>query len=196
MKMLKNLNTLFLGKELYYYKSIDSTQKEIWRRVKKQDIKNGTTIIAEIQTQGTGTHGRRWYTNTNNNIAFSFFIKTNCTIDDITGITVEIAKTIVKVFKKIYNIELKIKHPNDIMYNNKKIGGILTETKIYKNKPKCLVVGIGINTNQEEFGIEIKDIATSIKNEFKIDIENELIISEFCNLFEKTLIQKHIMDLE
>ena len=47
-----NLNTNFIGKEIIYYHKIDSTQMEIWRRVENNQIKNGTIVIADIQTQG------------------------------------------------------------------------------------------------------------------------------------------------
>lgn len=184
---LNNLNTKFLGKSVFHYETIDSTQKEIWRRIKQKNIKNGTIIISDIQTEGTGTHGRKWHTDTKNNIAFSFFIETNCNLENIQGLTIDIAKTIVEIFKELYNITLNIKYPNDIIYKDKKIGGILTETKVYKERVKYIVIGIGINTNQEEFALDIKDIASSIKNEFGINIENELVIMKFCELFEKNL---------
>lgn len=190
---LNNLNTKFLGKSVFHYETIDSTQKEIWRRIKQKNIKNGTIIISDIQTEGTGTHGRKWHTDTKNNIAFSFFIETNCNLENIQGLTIDIAKTIVEIFKELYNITLNIKYPNDIIYKDKKIGGILTETKVYKERVKYIVIGIGINTNQEEFALDIKDIASSIKNEFGINIENELVIMKFCELFEKKLIEKNIL---
>ena len=98
----------------------------------------------------------------------------------------------VEVFNNLYNIELDIKYPNDIVYKNKKIGGILTETKIQEEKVKCIVIGIGINTNQENFIGELQNIATSIKLEFGIRIENNLVIEKFCELFEKKLIDRKI----
>lgn len=49
---LENLNTKFLGRNIIYYKEIDSTQLEIWRRVEKDAIENGTIILADIQTNG------------------------------------------------------------------------------------------------------------------------------------------------
>lgn len=134
-----------------------------------------------------GTHGRKWYTSRKNNLAFSFFIKANCKIENLEGITIEIAETILNVFKKLYNIKLKIKKPNDIVFNNKKIGGILTQTKLQGEKVKSIVIGIGINTNQEEMEEEIQKIATSIQKEFKIEIDNRKIICEFCNEFEKKI---------
>lgn len=94
----------------------------------------------------------------------------------------------VETFEDIYNIKLQIKQPNDIVYNGKKIGGILTETKISGEIVKYIVIGIGINTNQEKFEDEIINIASSIKNEFGLKIDNQLIISNFCNRFEKIII--------
>lgn len=104
---------------------------------------------------------------------------------NLDGITIEIARIILQVFKNLYNIELQIKEPNDIVYDNKKIGGILTETNLVGSLVKNLVIGIGINTNQLYFSDDIKEIATSIKEKFGIEIDNELVISEICNLFEK-----------
>ena len=71
--------------------------------------------------------------------------------------------------------------------NGKKIGGILTQSKIYQEKVKFLVIGIGINTSKTNFTDDIKDIATSIKKEFEIEVNREEIISEFCNKFENII---------
>lgn len=139
---LKNLTTNFLGKTILYYPEIDSTQLEVWRQVEKGIISNGTIILADKQTNGKGTHGRKWYTDEENNIAFTFLIEADCEIHKLEGITIEIAKTWVEVFQKLYNICLKIKFPNDLVYQGKKIGGILTETKLKGEKVKYIVIGI------------------------------------------------------
>lgn len=186
---LKNLKTKFLGKNNIYYKEIDSTQNEIWK-LYEQNSPNGTLVMADIQTSGRGTHGRIWHTDEPNNIAFSFFIRMNCNIKKLKGITTEIAKIIVNIFKSKYGITIKIKEPNDIVFNNKKIGGILTETKVICENVKCLAIGIGINTEQKEFSEDISKIATSIKKEFNIDITTEEFIEEFCNEFEKEIIER------
>lgn len=188
--VLPKLNTKWLGKETIYYKEIDSTQKEIWRRIENKNIDNGTLILADIQTDGIGTHGRKWYTSQEENIAFSFVIYPNIQIQKIENLTVEIAETLLEVFQKIYSIQLAIKNPNDIIINNKKVGGILAETKLRGEQIECLVIGIGINTNQQKFTKEIENIATSIKNEFHIKVDNLEVITEFCNLFEQNMIKR------
>lgn len=184
---LRNLKTNFLGRDFYFYEEIDSTQNEIFRRIKKGQIINGSVIMADIQTAGKGTHGRIWHTDEKGNIAFSFYIQTNCEIERLDGLTIDIAKILVDMFKEKYKINIQIKEPNDLMINNKKIGGILTQGKINGKYIKYLVIGIGININKKYFTNDIKDIATSIKNEFKVDIDREEVIAEFCNIFEKEI---------
>lgn len=188
---LKNLKTKFLGRNTIYYKEIDSSQSEIWRLIKNNTSPNGTLVFADIQNKGIGTHGKVWYTDEPNNIAFSFFIQMNCNIQKLDGLTVQIANIIVDIFKDQYGIDLGIKKPNDIIFNNKKIGGILTETKLISEEVKYLVVGIGINTKKEKFTDDIKDIATSIKKEFGIEINTQNFIAEFCNRFEKEIMQRN-----
>ena len=75
------------------------------------------------------------------------------------------------------------------MYNNLKLGGILTQCKTNKEIVKQLVIGIGFNVNQLQFPSEIQNIATSLKKEFKnIEFVVEDIINEFCEIFEEKFI--------
>lgn len=185
---LNDLKTNFLGKNCIHYKKIDSTQSEIWRLIENKLAPSGTVVYADIQTNGKGTHGRIWHTDEANNIAFSFFAEMNCNIKKLEGITIRIAEIIIQIFKEKYGIQLDIKEPNDIVYKGKKIGGILTETKVVGEIVKYLVVGIGINTAKEKFSDDIKDLATSIKKEFNVDVAVKTIIVEFCNMFEREVI--------
>ena len=90
----------------------------------------------------SGTHGRKWYTQEANNIAFSFGLEVDCEIERLEGISLEIAVTLVEVFQEMYHICLEIKEPNDLVYHQKKLGGILTQTKLQGKKVKYLVIGI------------------------------------------------------
>lgn len=161
-----------------HYEKIDSTQKEVWRR-----LEDGILISADIQTDGIGTHGRKWYTSQKGNIAFSIGLVINVPINKLDNLTLEIAETIVEVFDNLYKIKLQIKLPNDIMINNRKVGGILTETKLQGEIVKYLNLGVGINTNQEE-------ISTSIRKEFNMTIDNAKVIEEFCKLFEANIAKR------
>ena len=187
-----------LNKNICIFEEIDSTQKEVLRRI--ENIKDSIVVISKNQTDGIGTHGRKWISN-KNNITFSIGIYfsniknntkddlLNVNINSIEGITIEFAKLLVNIFKSIYGIDcINIKYPNDLLINGKKIGGILTETKLVRDNVKYLIVGIGINTNQTDFdNLEIKDIASSIKKECKKEIDNNKVIFEFIREFEKCL---------
>lgn len=187
--MYRKRENKILGKNIVHYNKLDSTQKEILRQIEKNEIENGTIIIADIQTDGIGTHGRSWHTTEENNIAFSFVLYLDTKIENLKNLTIEIAEIFVKIFKDLYNIKIQIKDPNDLVIDDKKVGGILTQTKLQGDNVKNLVVGIGINTNQTKFPKEIKDIATSIKKKFSISIDNQKVIEEFCNIFEEKIIK-------
>lgn len=178
----KNLKTSILGKEIIYYEEIDSTQDEVKRII--NDIKDGTYIVTDKQIKGKGTHGRIWYDNGYENICGSFILMPNCNISKLENLTMTIAESLVETIKKLYNINLQIKYPNDIMCNSKKMAGILTESVSSNEIVKYIIVGIGINVNQIKFADEIGDIATSLKNEYPNTYSRELIISEFFNNFE------------
>ena len=170
----KEIKTKILGKTCIEFSEINSTQKYIHSQIKENNIKNGTVVIADVQTDAIGTHGRKWYTN-KNNIAFSLYMEINKNVKKLEGLK--------------YNIKLEIKEPNDLMYKGKKVGGILTETKLHNEEVKYLVIGIGINITKQKFQEEIKDIATSIEDEFNVQIDRTFIITEFCNRFEEEILK-------
>lgn len=162
IEKIQNAKTKYIGKEIHFLKEIDSTQTEAKRNVTKYS--NGTIIIADVQTKGKGTHGRTWHTK-DDNIAMTIILKPEIKIKKLEGFTVEIAKNIQKTIKDLYNINLEIKLPNDLLLNNKKICGILTEATTIKENVKEIFIGIGFNVNENEFADEIVDIATSLYKE-------------------------------
>jgi len=178
---LKNLKTKYLGRNLMYFDTIDSTQMKI---KELENPINGTTVISDNQVSGIGTHERSWYTGQGKNIAMSFVLLPNCKFDLIQNITIDIAKCMIDTLNFLYKIELDIKEPNDIYCNGKKLGGILTESVCKGEQVEKIYIGIGLNVNQEEFPEELLDIATSLKIEFGRNFIREEIISEFLNKFE------------
>ena len=164
------------------YEKLPSTHLYVKENLDK--LKNGTVIIAKVQTDGIGTHGRRWYTG-NSNIAISILYKPECDITKLDGITINIAKSIQEAISKLYNIELKIKYPNDLLLNNKKICGILTEINTISKKVNYLIISIGFNVNEVNFDDEISKIATSLKKEYQKDFDKELIIYKIIEKIDK-----------
>ena len=99
-----------------------------------------------------------------------------------------------QVFQELYGISLQIKQPNDLVYNTKKIGGILTETKVSGKHIRYMVIGTGINTNQEKLIDELQEIASSVKLEFNITIDNKKVIYRFLELLEAQFIERSIFN--
>lgn len=183
-KLKKFLKTKIIGKNIIFFDEIDSTQTQA-KNLAENGEKNGTMVLAETQTEGFGTHGRKWYSGNNNNISFTVILYPKCSVQKLNHLTKDIAKCVVEAIDKICRIKTNIKDPNDIMLNDKKIGGILTQIITNGENIKYLLIGIGINVNSESFPEDLEKIATSLKKEKGMEFSRENIIAEFCNVFEE-----------
>ena len=183
IEKIKNANTKFLGKNIVFYDEIGSTQ-DVIRKMAAEHTANGTLIIADNQVSGKGTKGRVWTTEKGKNITMSFVVYPNCRVEELDGLTVNIAKAIIEAIKELYDYILKIKKPNDIMLNGKKICGILTQSATLAEKVNYVLIGIGFNVNQLVFNNEISNIATSLKREFNVDFEREEIVAKILEKLE------------
>ena len=119
-----------------YYEKIESTHLYAKKIKKKKEDK---ILIAEEQTGGIGTKGRNWYTGKGKNIAMTIILHPDCKINKLEGLTVEIASKIKGAIYELYGYNLEIKEPNDLILNNKKICGILTEINTIRRKNKLFV---------------------------------------------------------
>ena len=158
--------------KIEYFESITSTSeraKEIAEETYKNEehLKEIKVVVAENQTKGKGTNGRKWHSSSEENILMTLIFYPQKTIKELQGITYAIAEMIRDTIKDLYDISLNIKLPNDLLLNDKKICGILTESSIKNDKVNYLLIGIGFNVNQNEFPEEIESIATSLKREYK-----------------------------
>lgn len=162
--------------KINYYKEIKSTHLH----AKEIQNKGEAVLIAEVQTAGIGTKGRKWHTGENKNIAMTIVKHPKCKISELEGLTIKIAEDIKEIIKEMYGYELKIKIPNDLILNNKKICGILTEVHTQGEKIEYLLISIGFNVNETEFG-EFNNIATSLKKEYQKEFNREEIIINIIN---------------
>jgi BirA family biotin operon repressor/biotin-[acetyl-CoA-carboxylase] ligase len=156
LEKIKNANTKYLGKEIIYKEEMESTQDLAKELVKKDICKNGTIVITDNQTKGRGTKGRSWIASKDKNITMTIILNENLEITKLEGITLRIAESIRDAIKELYNYTLTIKVPNDLLLNEKKICGILTETSITSNKVNYVLIGIGFDVNEESFNEELR----------------------------------------
>lgn len=139
------------------------------------EIKEDAVIITKKQTNGYGTNNRKWYSD-KDSIICSFLIKNrNKTIP--LDYSYRIGNIVSNVINEICNVKTYIKKPNDIYLNKKKLGGILIETRYLSEKLDYVIIGIGLNVNQESLPKKIKEIATSLSIETERKYNKEDIIS-------------------
>lgn len=161
-KIKQNLKTEIIGKKIYYYSQVNSTNK-IAAELAKYGANEGTIVIAEKQNSGKGRRGRTWHSS-DEGLWFSLILRPEIEISESHFLTINASLAIYYALKD-RGIKTEIKWPNDILYKNKKICGILSEMNSSSEKLNYIVTGIGINVNQEKFPGEITDKATSL---FKI----------------------------
>ena len=141
----------------FKYKKVSSTNDIAMQKI-RQGYKSGV-IISDKQTRGRGRHGKKWVSN-KGNLFFSIFFNINKNIQT-SKLVISNLKIIKKILSKHTKSKIKIKRPNDITVNKKKICGILNETLFY-NDLKFLVIGIGINLVSSP---DIRDYPTTNLNE-------------------------------
>lgn len=156
------LETKIMGNNIVHFETIDSTNNYA-KKVASQELE-GTVIISEEQTKGKGRIGRPWHSKSKEGIWMSIILKPNMIPQKAPFITLIAGASIVKALNDI-GVETTIKWPNDIIINNKKIAGILTELSAEIERINYIVLGIGINVKTMEFSQEISEIATSLYKE-------------------------------
>jgi len=132
-------------------------------------------ILAEKQTVGYGKKSSRWFS-PKGGLYFSIVLPKS-KIEDLQTLTILAAFIVAKTIKDNFSLEPLIKLPNDVLLNQKKICGILTENIIGK-EVKSSVIGIGLNTNIDKFPKELEDEATSLKIELGKEVDNEKILKQ------------------
>lgn len=178
------LNTKYIGQNIIHFDTIDSTNTKA-KELAAQGEVDGTLIISEEQSLGRGRLGRQWCSPKYKGIWMSLILKPDIDPLNASNITLIAAAAVHEAFKS-FNINTQIKWPNDIILNNKKLCGILTEMSSELNQINYLVLGIGVNVNtsHEEFPEELKNIATSILVETKEIFSRKKLIAAILNYFE------------
>ena len=192
LEEIRQARTQMLGKAIYWYPEIDSTQQEAKRNLLK--LENGSLILADYQTKGRGTKQRSWQSSKGKNIMMTLVIypKQETTMDRIANFTIQIAEILKQVLEEQIGVTIQLKEPNDLMIEGKKIAGILTESATYQNKLKYLFVGIGIDVNETGFSEELSSIATSLKMVCGKELQRESILIAYLEKLELYLKTKGI----
>lgn len=179
------LCTRWLSQNLLILSEVDSTNSYL--KSKPEQPIDGLVVLAESQKQGRGQSNRIWISDPGQNLTFSFYFNP-LSPKRLHTLTVIIAHSCVEALSKITGKQIKIKWPNDLIFDGRKVGGILVESELKGNVVEKLIIGIGINVNQIAFDPGIPN-PTSLKLLMgkDDDLSREEVLANLCNTLETDL---------
>ncbi|WP_423798939.1 biotin--[acetyl-CoA-carboxylase] ligase [Neobacillus sp. SAB-20_R2A] len=180
------LTTEFIGKNIHYEETVESTQK-IAHRLSSENVPEGTVVIAEEQISGRGRMNRPWHSPKYTGIWMSLILRPNIPLTKAPQLTLLTAVAIVQAIEEVTSLNPEIKWPNDILLNGKKITGILTEMQAEADQIHSIIIGMGLNVNQtkDDFPPELQNIASSLLIEKGDALSRASIIRSIFTHFEK-----------
>ncbi|WP_455721534.1 biotin--[acetyl-CoA-carboxylase] ligase [Agathobacter sp.] len=155
------LKTKWAGQEMMYFDTIDSTNTKA-QELAEKGYPSGTLVVADQQVSGKGRRGRGWVSPSGTGIFMTLMIKPDINPNNASMLTLVAALAVAKAIKDVTQEDAKIKWPNDIVVNGKKVCGILTEMSAQFDYINHIVIGIGINVHNESFPEEISSVASSL----------------------------------
>ncbi|MBI5193491.1 MAG: biotin--[acetyl-CoA-carboxylase] ligase [Nitrospirae bacterium] len=159
----KEIKTTVIGNDILVFDEVKSTN-DITMELASKGGKEGLVVIAESQLHGKGRLGRQWISPKGVNIYASFLIRPEIPPVNAPVLTMMASLAAAEAIAGTTGLEAWIKWPNDILVNQKKISGILTEMNAEEEKINYVVIGIGINVNMknEDFPDSFRIPATSV----------------------------------
>ncbi len=173
----EGLNTQIIGKEVYCFRETNSTQI-VARELAARGAGEGTVVLAEGQTRGKGRRGRSWFSPPGQGIWISIILRPPISPLQAGRVCLTSALAVAEAIKEITGLLTLIKWPNDLLIGGKKVGGILIEMAAEMDLVKFLVLGIGVNVNQDEFPDELGGIALSLKQERREEISRLSLLQD------------------
>lgn len=181
----KELNTKYIGKSLYVFDEVKSTNI-VAKFLAMNNVENGSVVISEKQTDAKGRSGKTWESPLGG-IWLSIILQPHVDYSKLPLITLATGVAVAKAMEKIGIKSAEIKWPNDIIINNKKVCGILTEAVTQFNTIKNVIIGVGIDANVDITGFpeDLKEGTTTIKEELGRKENENTLIRLFLEEFEK-----------
>ncbi len=162
-ELKSRIRTKWAGREVSYKKETGSTNIDC-KQLAGQGAPHGTLAAAEAQLSGRGRRGRNWQSPAGTSIYMSLLCRPDFPPDKAPMLTLVMGLSVAQAVGRYTGLPAKIKWPNDVVVNGKKICGILTEMEmgLETKEIQYLVIGVGINVGNREFPEELREIATSL----------------------------------
>lgn len=156
-EIIDGLKTDVMGKRVYYFDSIDSTQN-FASSISKNPKENGTVIVSKKQSSGKGRLGRKWVS-PEGGLWFSVILHPKFDVSLVTLFPLAASLALANAIKKSLKKKPEVKWPNDVTLNHKKVAGMLVDLSLKSNYIESLILGVGIN-----FKIDPIKLENTIKN--------------------------------
>ena len=180
-EIARNLNTKFVGKKIHYFDYLSSTM-DTAMQLGMEGAATGTLVLAEAQVKGRGRLGRSWSSPKYKGIYLSLILRPKILPAACPILTLMSAVSICEAVKHTLDLDVQIKWPNDLLMHNKKIAGILTEMNAEVDKVNFVVIGIGLNVNNEKKSLIPQ--ATSLREEQGAEISRVVLLQEILRRLE------------
>jgi BirA family transcriptional regulator, biotin operon repressor / biotin---[acetyl-CoA-carboxylase] ligase len=170
----EDLNTQVIGRKIICLPKVTSTNDLAWLEVSR-GAPEGTVIFAETQTKGRGRLNRTWFSPAGKGLWFSVILKPQIPVDKLPFLICFSALALCDMIKQELSLPALIRWPNDIMINNKKVAGLIVETRLLNKHPEATVLGIGFNItlDEDEIPAELKAEMTSLAIEKKESLNTQ-----------------------
>lgn len=172
------------------YKEISSTNDIASKLVSKFGFHDFTVIITDFQTKGKGQRDKYWESERGKNLLISVILKPNLNIKDSFVLNICMSLSIIDLLSSLSINNLKIKWPNDVLVDCKKISGVLIQNQVQQSSIKSSIIGVGINVNQKKFKLynpEATSIYIETSKEFQIEDIKDSLLSSFKKRYKKIL---------
>jgi len=160
----KRLKGNLFGKRVLHFFKTDSTNR-VAMELGYAGEPEGTVVLAEEQTAGRGRFGRSWHSERGTGLYFTVLLRPKLAPAQAPLLTMLAGLSAQAAIQAQTSLAPELKWPNDLMLNGKKLGGILTEMHAEPDAVRFVIVGVGINVNQEKFPAELASMATSLRKE-------------------------------
>jgi len=158
--------TAVIGRDIRVFEQTTSTN-DVIEKLARDGVNEGVVVFAESQTKGRGRLGRKWVSPARKGLWFSILLRPELRPQETTRLTVASATALRRAIASLTKLEPEIKWPNDILIDGRKVAGILTEMSAELDCVKHVILGIGIDVNQDtdDFPADLRKIATSLRIE-------------------------------
>lgn len=186
VEVAAGLDCRILGCRIFSYKSLVSTN-ETAHGFAKAGFPEGTLVIADMQTRGRGRLGRKWHSPPGMGLYFSVILRPTLPPIQTPGISLIAGLSVIRAIYNLTGLALQLKWPNDVLFNSRKLAGILVELEAELDRVDYLIVGIGVNVSgtAKDFPRSLARRIATLSMISKKAIQRVRVLQEILREFEK-----------